>query len=668
MVSRLVLGLGILLSMPAQAGITVRDLVEVTDLSGVSVSPDGKLVAFRTERASIERNSHLTRWYVAPIDGSAPPRPVGDGGSALFTDAGVLDPEMPQWTPDSRAILYRALIDGSIQVWRASADGARAEALTADPADVESFALSADGTEILYRTGESRSAIENAERAEYDAGILVDHTIDPAQPMFRGGWVNGRLASQRLAGRWFERRGLLGDRPTRERILSLADGTVRDAGPVDRMRFAAATGAGGETPAPAGAGGRALIRTAGGRQVVEVVRADGTSVRCPASLCGNARIASLAWARGRDALVVTTSDGGHAQTLWLWDLADNASRRVAESPGLLSGGRDDAEPCAMSDRFAVCVAASAGSPPLLVRIDLETGARLVVHDPNVALRAGAKVEVRRIDWHDGKGSTFVGQLFLPHEPQGRSGLPLFVTYYRCEGYVRGGMGDEWPLAVLAEHGIAALCINSAAPPGGTLDAVTKYEIALDGIAAVVKQLAGDGVIDRKRIGMGGLSFGSEVTMWAAMYSDLLSAVSIASVQMEPAYYWFNGIAGRDNHAILEKVWKLRAPDETPARWKRLSPALNTGRLAMPILMQLPEQEARWSMELHARLTHTTTPVEMIAFPDEPHIKIQPRHKLAAYERNLDWFRFWLQGAVDPAPAKRAQYQRWRSMAERWRRR
>jgi hypothetical protein len=41
------------------------------------------------------------------------------------------------------------------------------------------------------------------------------------------------------------------------------------------------------------------------------------------------------------------------------------------------------------------------------------------------------------------------------------------------------------------------------------------------------------------------------------------------------------------------------------------------------------------------------------------IKFQPRHKLAAHERNLDRFRFWLQGYEAPDPAKAAQYARWR---------
>ena len=55
------------------------------------------------------------------------------------------------------------------------------------------------------------------------------------------------------------------------------------------------------------------------------------------------------------------------------------------------------------------------------------------------------------------------------------------------------------------------------------------------------------------------------------------------------------------------------------------------------------------------------PVELWAFPEETHLKYQPRHKAAVYERNLDWFRFWLQDHVDPDPAKAAQYRRWEAM-------
>ena len=167
--------------------------------------------------------------------------------------------------------------------------------------------------------------------------------------------------------------------------------------------------------------------------------------------------------------------------------------------------------------------------------------------------------------------------------------------------------------------------------------------------------------------MGGLSFGSEVAMWTATNSNLLAAVSIASGQSEATKYWMDSMPGSDRPSIIREVWGLARPEETPSRWKLVSPALNAERIRAPVLFQLPEQEARMIPELYARLSAANIPTELYAFSDEDHFKLQPRHRLAVYERNLDWFRYWLQDHRDPDAGKAGQYQRWNALKERWRR-
>jgi dipeptidyl aminopeptidase/acylaminoacyl peptidase len=93
----------------------------------------------------------------------------------------------------------------------------------------------------------------------------------------------------------------------------------------------------------------------------------------------------------------------------------------------------------------------------------------------------------------------------------------------------------------------------------------------------------------------------------------------------------------------------------------LAPAADAESIDTPLLMQLPESEARYVIEFHTRLKRAGKPAEMILFADEPHIKTQPVHKRAVYERNLDWYRFWLKDEEDPDPAKREQYLRWRQL-------
>jgi hypothetical protein len=235
--------------------------------------------------------------------------------------------------------------------------------------------------------------------------------------------------------------------------------------------------------------------------------------------------------------------------------------------------------------------------------------------------------------------------------------PLFVSYYVCDGFVRGAYGDEWPLASLAEHGISALCINK---PPTRYDAVERYDRGRSAVASAVDMLAEEGEIDRTRVGMGGLSFGSEVTLWTAMHSDLLAAASVSSVAVSPQYYLLGSMKGDEFLSGLRQAWQLGAPNDTIERWKILSPAFNLEKIRCPILMQVPEQEYMQSIDYAIPLIRAHR-ADLYVFPHEPHQKFQPKHKLAVYERNLDWFGFWLQGIEDPDPAKAEQYTRWERM-------
>src|SRR3989337_3949871 len=117
----------------------------------------------------------------------------------------------------------------------------------------------------------------------------------------------------------------------------------------------------------------------------------------------------------------------------------------------------------------------------------------------------------------------------------------------------------------------------------------------------------------------------------------------------------DSIPGSACSGMSRAAWGLGRPEETPSRWKLVSPAFNTERIHVPVLFQLPEQEARMIPELYARLNLAAVPTELYAFPDEAHIKLQPRHRGAVYERNLDWFRYWLQDYRDSSPATAQQY-------------
>ena len=567
--------------------------------------------------------------------------------------------EPPQWSPDSRWIYYRALLDGEVQVWRATRDGRTAQRMTADAADIEAFLLDSDKDVLIYRVGATREEIARAEEEEYANGIRFDDSIFGGQGLFRSVLVNGRLASQRTDDRMM-RRQLLWDAPKRYRVLDLKTRTVRDATDAEKRLLTELASA--SLPSPSGSRVAVLSRNPGEKETLRVRAAgqDDRSIFCRA--CRGLKIVSMAW-RSDEELVLTVRDRerSFAQGLYLWRPGEDRLRLLAKSDGLLSGDRSGNSPCAVGLNDIVCVAAAAASPPRLEIIDMEDMRRRVLYEPNAGLDAAVHgaVDSEFIAWSDARGRAFTGHLFTPKGRKEDERFPLFVTYYICPGFLRGGFGDEWPLIPMAQAGIATLCVNAKPPARVDRDAKEDYETGLAGVTAAVDLLEARGLVDPDRIGMGGLSFGSEVTLWTACHSDLLAAASVSSSAASPTWYWFRAMQAGFAPRALEQ-WGLGMPEETPERWRELSPAHYAEDCRPPILMQMAEQEYRSVIEYYVRLRRAGTGVELWVYPHEPHIKFQPHHKLSVYDRNSDWFRFWLSGWEDPDPRKAKQYQRWRS--------
>jgi dipeptidyl aminopeptidase/acylaminoacyl peptidase len=666
--------------------ISPRRLLEVVDIGNPVISPDGRRVAFRLEQASVEHNRYDTAWYVQRLDGRSQPLRVADGGIPLREYAsGVVKPAPALWSPDGRWIYYRALIDGAVAVWRAAADGSDAHAVTGDVADVRDFTLVHDGGAVVYSVGATREEVIRAEREEHDQGIRLDQQVFVGAGLFRSSQLEGRPATQRFVGDWFSTGPLLAEVPDRWKIVEADGSTGREGRPSERPP--AGRGGAGATlhPEPWRMAvhpddGRiaTLTRTGSAPDLVNkpdvelaVQRASGRGplVRCRDELCKGVAIFDVQWRPRSDEVLFTVVDRDHgrARSIRSWNVVTGAVRRIVDSRGLLEGSsqRPRDIPCASTFGTLVCVSAEADRPPRLERIDLEAGERHVLFDPNAALAADmeATATATLIRWKDSRGRMFSGYLFDAFRP-GAPAPPLFVTFYTCEGFLRGGVGDEWPLATLAEVGISALCINGL--PGQRTDITEHYGQGLLAVESVVEQLAGEGRIDGSRVGMGGLSYGNEAAMWTAMQSDLLTAVSSASPSITPTWYLFNSLRPGFRESV-DRLWQLGAPTETPERWRMISPAYNLDRIRAPILFQLAEQEYLMALDYALPLLQAGR-ADAYVFPNEPHIKVQPRHKLAVYRRNLAWFRFWLQGHEDTHPSWAAQYAHWREIRGAVRRR
>lgn len=190
---------------------------------------------------------------------------------------------------------------------------------------------------------------------------------------------------------------------------------------------------------------------------------------------------------------------------------------------------------------------------------------------------------------------------------------------------------------------------------------SQAENPLASMEAAIDGLVKEGIVDPQRAGIAGWSFGAWLAELAITQSRLFQAASAGEGGLNNAgQYWVTG--SRAMQEYLDAFFG--GPPFGPAyeNYRKLAPGLNADRVLAPLLREYGTDAGVQSLEFYMALRRLGKPVEQIIYPGAPHVFDRPSHRLASMERNLDWFRFWLQGYEDPAPAKAEQYRRWHTLS------
>jgi dipeptidyl aminopeptidase/acylaminoacyl peptidase len=120
----------------------VEDLFAFQRVGAPNVSPDGKWAVFASsEITDSKNNKSVSRLWLVPTDGSAPPRQL--------TNPTAKD-NSPKWSPDGRWILFEATRSGSSQLWVINPYGGEAKQLTKISTDASTATWSPDGRHIAF--------------------------------------------------------------------------------------------------------------------------------------------------------------------------------------------------------------------------------------------------------------------------------------------------------------------------------------------------------------------------------------------------------------------------------------------------------------------------------------------------------------------------------------
>lgn len=650
--------------------VTADDLLRLRDIgqpdpstysepTPLAVSPDGRKIAFELRRADPDRNTYCQALIVLPTDGSGPPVRIADAGQFIVyqqplrgsvVPIGFAAAVTPRWSPDGRWLAFRRMEKGAIRLWRVAAAGGTPLAVSPAGVDVENFAFAGSGAKLVFTT---QPAVQEVQAALDREGL--------------GGWFYDARIMPNMGARPQLPAGL-------PLAISAVDAATGAAMPLDGHERAALDAAARE------AGARSAV-TAGGRRAwfgsrdsrpmsplqLFAETPPGTRVECGAAVC-HSGLFGIWWdASGRAVLFMRREGWDKERTvLYRWMPGHAAPTPIFSTADVLIQ-------CVSARGNLVCLRETSTEPRHLVTIDPATGAMRRLFDPNPEFAGIALGSVQRLRWRNDRGLEAWGDLVLPPDYQPGTRLPLVVVQYHSQGFLRGGTGDEYPIFAFAARGFAVLSLEDPPSVATTLPNIKSWDdfnaadtkdwaerrSLLSSVLTGVKLVVDRGIADPERIGITGLSDGASTVRFALINSDVFAAASISSCCVDAdTSMAYAGLAFADQ----SRGWgypPLTRPD--PAFWRPYSLTLNADRLDRPLLMEISDSELIYAVESFSALREQGQPVEMQVFPGEFHLKWQPVHRRAIYERNLDWFAFWLQGREDPDPAKAAQYTRWEAL-------
>ena len=234
--------------------------------------------------------------------------------------------------------------------------------------------------------------------------------------------------------------------------------------------------------------------------------------------------------------------------------------------------------------------------------------------------------------------------WLVRAKTGRGPRPLVVRPH-------GGPFDSFgPVSRFEDLALAARGYHVLRPnPRGSTSYGEPFAKALDGvwgdpdsvdIFALIARLVRDGLVDRSRMGVMGLSYGGFMTHWllANFPGRFKAGVSENPFTLVMADYG----AGDSAEDIADGMGLPPWPDV--ARWHERSPVFNITRSKAPLLLLVSENDLRCP-PIHSDIAFTALRMagitaEMVRYPEESHVMFvngRPDRRIDRLERILDWF-------------------------------
>ena len=679
---------------------TFMDVMELRSLSGGSVSPDGKRVAYTVGIPHWKSGKSYTDLFVASAE---------TGAIRQMTFTREKNEGSPQWAMDSQRLAFLADREGGQQVHLLAVDGGEARKLTEAKDGVHAYAFSKDGKWLAFSAGkaeERQLSLVDLGSEDFTITALPKHATpirdfvfsedgkqiwftspdridkddlkrrekkfdvrvaDQAQPPVHlwsvdlkerkaKRWTEGAaftVAAFQVSrdGRWAAYRALpttrgLGDISQEEASLHLLDLGTGLARPVleKYARFMAFS-----------PDSSRLVYAAPER--FERLRNEKLWVLPTAGgpaknlLAGkDMSVSSATWSEDASTLYFTEGIGVD-QHLFSVSATDGLLKQLTARPGVIAGGYNAdtrtflltcSDPKTPANLF-VAKAATVGAPGSWVKVSNA--------NPQVAKLALGETEAIR--WKAPDGVEVEGLLIRPVGYEKGKRYPLIVQLHGGPAAAdqRGFQGryGTYP-HIYAAAGYAVLQPNYRGSSNYG-EAFTRQiggnfmRLSYGDIISGVDYLITAGLADPDRLGMMGWSAGGHLSSWTLTQTARFKAISTGA----GAVNWISMYAESDVQSVREFYLGGR-PYEAWDNFMNESALKYVKNAKTPTLIHVGEADQRvpkpQSDELYMALKKLGVPVEYIVYPGMPHGLTEPRYQLVKMVSEFNWFEKWIKGRAE----------------------
>jgi len=651
------------LGSPASLGavqqnpMTVEDVLTIRTVSGVTISPDGRWVAYVVTARDFDENRNNSDIWVVAVDGGEPRRLTHHDG----TDTS------PDWSGDGTWIAFRSDREEHSQVYGIRPDGGEAWQVTDWETGVGGFAIAPDGNSIGFVASAKKS--DDDEELEELRGRPIVWDSSYAEDWSRL-WVapmrdNRALESEQSSPDTLNVTGFVWAPDSKALAFGARPSPVLRTYPHGAVFVVDEPG--GEA--------RKVTTMPGGESPVAWHETMGLLVSGTAHELGtyNSKLWRVPLDGGDPVSLTDGLDehagyvGATARTLYV-AARHRTGGRLYEIPlrnGIANGApsvvSDDALYytgfSASDDMSTVAFIATGPADPHDVYVSPANDFRprkLTTVNPQLA--EVALGEQRVVDWRSSAdGEEIEGVLTLPVGYRTGTRVPLLLVIHGGPSGISSNTfaatRGAYPIQVFAGMGYAVLQPNyrGSTGYGERFRGLNRGDISgkdwID-IDSGVDELISEGIADPDRLGIMGWSFGGHHTYWGITQTDRYAAASAGAGANDLISMYSQTDLPEFYHTYLgPKPWEDFELYEERSAYRYVE------RVVTPLLIQVGERDERVPAEQSIQFFEAVraigkAPTKLILYPGQPHGVRQPRLVRDLMSRNVEWFTRWIPTAGD----------------------